>query len=345
MEINITDLITEWEAKYINQGQTARDIKKMLFHADDISQYFRMIPTQNSHYRSVYATIDEVLQAFAIPFTDKSTSTFKPHEQRLGEFKIDTKIVPDNLWPSWLGFLAELDKVDRSKWGFIQWAVMQLLIPKANEDFILNTAYWGWQYTGIDASPTVSGSTFERELASNTVALPANAAMDGVKKQIAKFVDDSRVTPITVGSWSTDPETFCEQVEAFAMDIDQPLRRKIDRLFFREDLVNRYIDGRRAKYNMHYAQVQDLLLIDKTNIRLTPTQSQEGSDQLWGTPADNRVKPTKVNMKNRFDVQKVDREVKLLNNWAYVLTFDVPEFIVTSEHETTISAQNITDHY
>lgn len=345
MEIDISAIISEWDKKYINQGQTARDIKKMLFHDDDISQYFRTIPHQNSHYRSAYATIDAVLQAFAIPFTNKSTTTFKPHEQRLGEFKIDTKIVPDELWPSWLGFLAQLEKVDRSKWIFIQWAITELLIPKAQEDFLQDVAYWGWQYSGIDAAPTVDGATFERELTSNTVALPANASMDGIKKQIAKFVAGERIDPIAAGAWSMDPVTFCEQIEAWVLEIPKPLRKKLDFLFMRDELRNRYRDGRREKYNMYYAQEADLDLIDKTKIRVKETESMEGSDQIWSTPAMNRVKPTKVNMKNRFDVQKVDREVKLLNNWAYVLTFDVPEFIVTSEHETTISAQNIVDHY
>lgn len=346
-DINIDELISEWDKIYIDRGQTAKDITSMLFQADDISSLFREIPWKESVYRSVYASIDDVLQAFSIPFTKKSTSTFTPWQQALGEFKIDVLRTPDVLWPSYIGFLKEKDEKDRSKWPFFKWLIMEQLLPKAQEDFIQDVAYRGWKITEFDAAKTVEqdGATFTRQFSSNDIAQPANGAMDGIKHQIARMVAKNRVSPIVMGAWSNDPVTFCEQIEAFVQEIERPLRKKIDFLNMSEDLENRYIDGRREKYNMYYRQEADLKVIDKTMIRVRKSEAMDNSDQIWGTPAMNRVKPTRSNLKNRFDVQKMDRQVKLLNDWSYVLTFDVPEFVVTSEHETTFTAQNIADHY
>ncbi|HMT28014.1 MAG TPA: hypothetical protein PKD91_01920, partial [Bacteroidia bacterium] len=308
--------------------------------------HFQRVPETNTHYRSAYASVDEVLQAFAVPFVSKSTTTFKPWEQKLGEFKIDKLVTPDRVRQSWLGFLADIPEKDRSKWPIIEWLIRKMLIPRAKADFTNKVAYWGWQLTGFDASsPVVNGTTYQRDFASENALLPANASMDGIRTQIAKMNTAGRVNVITVGSWDADDADFCTQIEEFAKEIPTQYRSEIDFLFMSEDFRNKYRDGRRAKYNMNYAQEQDLDLIKDTNIRVKSTVSMATSTQVWCTLKTNRKMPVKADMPGTFDVQKLDRTVKLLSDWSYLLTFDVPEFIWSSDHELTISAGDITDHY
>lgn len=338
-EIDISEIIQEWGATYRDEGQTAKDIKKKLFFEDDLSAHFSMRPNASSTFRSTFASATEVLQAFSIPFTPKGNIAFLPWEQRLGEFKLDFLITPDTLWPSYMGFLAELDKPERKNWTFVKWAILELFLPQAEEDFILKVAYKGWQYNGFQAVPVVNATTFVRTLpdAMKSSPLPANASMDGVQLQIAKMIGLGRVTPIVVGAWvKNDPVAFCTQIEQFMRQVENPLRQKIDKLFASEELVDLYVDGRRLKYNLHYRQEADLFLIEKTNARMTKSMSMEGSDQVWGTHPKNRVKPTKVKKGGSFDLQAFDRSVKALKNYNLVLTFEVPEHIVTSEHDTTI---------
>ncbi|REE01138.1 hypothetical protein [Marinoscillum furvescens] len=346
-DIDIDQIVAEWGKEYVDRGQTARDIKMKLFKMDDLSMYFRQIPWDESHYKSVYATIDSVLQAFSIPFTAKNKSTFTPWQQELGEFKIDATSTPDTLWPSYLGFLTEIEKADRSKWGFIKWLITEQLLPQAEEDFISEVAYKGWKITEFNAAKTVSqaGAVFTRQFSSNDIVQPANGSMDGIKHQIARMVALGRVTPITVGAWSIDPVTFCGQIEAFVKEIPKELRKKIDFLFMSETLRDRYVDGRREKYNLYYRQESDLEAIDKSTIKVKQSDAMEGSEQVWGTTPKNRIKPSRSNKSSRFDVQKEKRQVHLLNNWSYVITFDVPEYVITSEHDTTFTAQDIADHY
>ena len=344
--INITDVITEFGSKYIPGGQTAKDIKTQLFAKGETEQLFRRIPVEGDVYRSSYAKIDEVSQAFSIPFVAKGGTSFKPNEIVLGEIKVDDSMTPDSFRNSWLGFLSEIEEVDRTKWPILQWYIQNLLIAKIKEEDELERAFYGWRFTGYDADPmtrVVNGTTLERELSAPTDPSPANAAMDGIRVQIIRNI--SRINVINSGAWNADPVLFVTQVEDFVAQIDPKLRRMIDLLNFSEDLVNRYTDGVKEKYNKYYAQEGDLLKIAKSPIKMNSLASMDGSNKCWGTPAMNRVMPVKADNSGRFDIQKADRSIKLLSDWKKGIGFDVPEFVVTNDLENTISAAEITARY
>ena len=208
--LDITEVIAEWGAKYVNEGQTARDIHVQVFEQDDFSSLFTKIPESDEVYKSAYSSISSVLQAFSIPFTPKGQATFVPWEQRLGEFKIDDTMVPDNFRKSWLGFLAEFFKdPDRSKWGIIEWFIRQLIIPKSKEEFFQEAAFYGWQYNGFAGTPTVDGSTFVRQLTNANNPTPANASVDGIHTQLAKMNAAGRLNVIAMGAPPTNAVEFC----------------------------------------------------------------------------------------------------------------------------------------
>jgi hypothetical protein len=346
-EIELSDLITEFGNRYQDEGQTMADIHKEIFEVGGLEDEFMMIPNDNDEYKGVYATAEDVLQAFSIPFARKGKTTYEPTRQRMGEFKIDTSITPDKFRKSYLGFLSQHAKdPDRSSWGVIEYILRDLLIPKANNQFKLEVAYYGWQYEGFAASPTVNGTTFVRQLKAEDTPNPANAGMDGIRTQIARWAAASRTITITMGAWSTDPETFCTQIETFVWDSSiQHLRGSIEDMFMSQTLHRRYRQGRRIKYNMNWGQVDDLDLVEDTMIKVKGYTDMNGSENVWMTPKRNRVKPTRGTGGKLFDIQKDKRYVDILGDWSYVLTFDVPEFIVHSEHDTTIDASIITARY
>lgn len=347
-ELNIQAVIDEWGKRYTPEGQTAKDIKTQLFMPSETEAFFKKRPNDGDYFKSGYATIDEVTQAFSIPFVKKGTATFRPWETKLGEFKAEGLMTPDRVRNSWLGFLADIKEVDRSKWPLLVWFVRELLIPKIHEEMELEQAFYGWQITGYNpdaATRTVDGATLVREFASEDTQTPANAAVDGIKVQLIRMVNAGRSNVINSGALATDPVLFCTQIEDFVAQIPPMLRRKIDYLFSSEELTNRYIDGRREKYNKQYAQESDLLLIDKSPIRMQKLYSMEGSQKLWATPADNRVRAIAKDVDARFDMQKADRSVKYMNDWKKVNTFDVPEFVVHNDLENSITAADITERY
>lgn len=347
--IDNTAVVSEFLARYTNEGQTIKDIKKQIFQASVTENFFSIRPYDNDHYRSVYASLDEVLAAFSVPFVKKGSLVFKPWEQKLGEFKIDDEMIPDRFRASWLGFLANLEEVDRSKWPIITWYIRQMLIPSTQRDMEEKVAYWGWQVTGYDADPmtrTVDGATFTRELESEDSVHPANAAMDGIRTQIIKMVDKSRANVIATGALSTDPATFCGQVEDYVAAIPRTHRGLMDFLFMSEDNANLYMDGVRAKYNTYWKQEDDLKGIKNSKIKIQALPSMDESDKIWCTPPMNRTRPVKGDKNNgKFDVQKADRAVKLLTDWKKLLTLDVPELVYTNDLENAITAADITAHY
>lgn len=348
-KFNIDAIIAEFGAVYENNGQTDRDIKRQLFAQDDISQYFRRIPWTDEIYRSAYGSVDEVLQAFSIPFTSKATLTFKPWSQRLGEFKIDHGVTPDALRQSWMGFLVNLPEPERTKWPIMRWIIQEYLLNKAQEDFVKQVAYYGWKITEYDAAQTITASgAFPRQFSADNIAQPADGSMDGVRLQIAKMIDAGRVTPIAIpgGTWSTTPADFYDQIDTMIKDgVSDELRDELDVLFMNQTLYRRFREGKRAKFNQNYMQEEDLVTIEDTDIRVAYTRSQNGSDQVWATPPRNRVMPVRTDMSNRFDLQKNGRSVEILGDWSKLLTFDVPEFIVTSDIGSTISGAEITARY
>jgi hypothetical protein len=345
-DFNIDAIIAEFGARYTPEGQAAKDIKTQLFQPSETEAFFMTRPNDGDYYKSAFATIDEVTQAFSIPFAVKGGASFDGWETKIGEFKVDQLFTPDKFRNSWLGFLATIKEVDRSKWPVLMWYVRELLLPKINEEMELEQSYYGWQVTGYDAgTPTVNGTTFERELLNNTTASDANAAMDGIRVLIGKAVAATRANVINTGAHSTNAVTFVEEIEAFVQEIEPKLRRKCDYLFMSETLANRYADGRREKYNMYYAQVGDLMEIDKSPLKVQKLHSMDGAEKIWTTPAMNRIRPIAKDSNGIFDMQKLDRTVKVLNDWKKGLAFDVPEFIVTNDLENTIGAPEIAARY
>lgn len=345
-QINIDDIIAEWGARYTPEGQTAKDIKTQLFAPSETEAFFTSVPNDGDYYKSSFVTIGEVTQAFSIPFVAKGGTTFKPWETRLGEYKIDQVMTPDRFRNSWLGFLVTIAEADRSKWPVINWYIQKLLLPKVAEEQEEEQSYWGWQRTGYAAVPTVNGTTYVREFLNESTVTPANAAVDGIHTIIAKMRTANRCTVNNSGAWDTDPVDFCTEIEEWMQDIEPNLRRKLDYLFMSEDLKNRYIDGRREKYNKYYAQEGDLLRIDKTNASVKSLHSMAGAgNHVWTTPAMNRIRPIKKDAPGIFDVQKSGRSVHILNDWKKVLTFDVPEFVVTNDQGGVINAGLITARY
>ena len=336
-EMNITDILNKWGEIYTPEGQTAVSIKTQLFEAADTSMDFRTVPHEGSVYKSAYASHDEVLQAYGIEFLDKGTGTFKAWECLMGEFKIDRKFSPDKFKNSWLGFLHGLPEQDRTKWPIILWYITKLLLPSAAETFEKDVAYWGWKATGYDADIAVDETTLSRVLDEAAVR-PANASMDGIRTQIIRMVADGRITPIATGAPSATAATWCGQVETFMAGIDPAVRAKITTVYMSEVLWRRYRQGRRDKYNVNYLQESDLNAIaDYPNVEVVFRRSMDGSNKIWATPTDNKIRPVRFAQNGRFDTQKDGRYVSLLSDWDLLLTFEVPEFIATNDVENAIT--------
>lgn len=346
MGMNLDEVIAEFDARYTNHGQTKKDVKVQLFQPSETEKYFNQIPKKEDYHRKAYATMDRVLQAFTKEFVPNSSAQFRPWETKLGTFKIDDQVSPDDVRESWLGFWAKLEEKDRAKWPILLWYVNNLLIPQSHEDFETEVAYWGWQMTDRVAVPTVDGSTFVREISNVAgTVMPANASMDGIRTQMIKMNAIGRLQVINTGTPDADDELFCTQIEEWFAQIPRLVRRRLKNVFMSEDLTERYQEGRRLKYNLQYSQVTDMSKIKESSAKVVGLPSMEGSNKWWTTLEENRTRPTHTENKGVFDRQKVDRYVKLLTDFKKVICFDVPELVFTNDQENVITAGEITARY
>lgn len=340
---SIVAIVAAWGAFYIDGGQSAKDIRAQLFDEEMTDAEFSARPEAGDEYRTAYATTSDVLQAFSIPFTEKGAATFAPNTIPLGEFKIDALLTPKVARKSWLGFLASDKTVKPEEYGIIRWAIEKLFIPKAKEEYEKEVAWYGWAITGYDATPNVTTTGWIREHTSESDAQPSNGAMDGIWIHILKNL--ARINVINTGAVGTDAAAWCTKVETFAAGIDAPLRRKIDKLFMSEANYNLYREGRRLKYNINYESVMDLTAIKDCTIQVAYLRSMDGSDKIWGTPKENRIRPTHTENNGNFDVQPSDRSVKILTDWKKGIGFEVPEYVVTNDLENTIPLGTLQSRY
>lgn len=345
MGITTTALVAAFGAKYADEGQNLREnITKQLFEPTKADGFFQLRPTKSDIFKGAYAEVSSILQAFHKNFNANGDLTFKPMSIELGEFKIDASMFPDDVKNSYAGFLQQLEKPERKNWDMVSWFIKEMAIPKMREEYEKDVVWRGWKFDGtFNGTPTVNGTTFQRQLKSADTANPANATMDGIWLQILRNL--SRVNVINTGALDANDVTFVGQVEAFARGIAAPLRAKIDYIFMSEDNYLRYIDGVKEKYNKYYAQEQDLTKIAGTSIKVEWLRGMDDSDKIWGTPEMNRVRPTHTDNDGLVDVQAEKRAVNILHDHKKAIGFLAPELVVTNDLENSITAQNITDYY
>jgi hypothetical protein len=313
MAIVITDVLTEYQAHYLDNGQNLTNLTKKLYRPSVTAGFFGLRPTSQTTYRMSDAELGQTLQAFQKAFTPVGSLTFKPWATDLFNLKIDKAEYPDEIVDSWLGFL-EGEGIVREDWPFVRWMIEEHIIPKAMQDFELSEAF-----AGVYAAPTPG------------TAAALGTAIDGIAAQFTRM--STRKNTITMGAVPTADEDVCEYVEEFFGQVDKEERKAIDRVFMNEDLHLQYRRGKRKKYNANYAQDTDLdKLIDFPNAMVTGLPSMGSSDMIWATRAANRIRPLKKSDTAAPIVGSYNpREVSIFTDWWTVLGFLRPESVFVSD--------------
>jgi hypothetical protein len=322
MAIDASAVVAQFGAHYKPGSDNQKNLRNMIYRVIETAQYFQSRPTTDTIWRGNLASLNRVVQPFQKAYTPISTIKFEPNEFPLYKLKIDLEETPDDLEATYLGFLADLPEADRAKWPFVRWWLENHVMPKKDEDLELYE-----YFAGVYAAPAAG------------VAGAAGTAMNGIRKIIRGYNTAGRLNlkngPIVTGAPNADPATFCSQVEAFVESIPSLFRKKIDFIFMSPDLALRYKKGKRAKYNVNYAQASDLETIENfPHIRVVGLESHSGSNLFWTTLADNRIRPQKkAALKDTMKLESAKRVVSAYTDWWEVLNFEVPEFVFTNDQD------------
>ncbi|MBO3270763.1 hypothetical protein [Hymenobacter defluvii] len=326
--MTIANIITEFGAYYLNNGQNATRLVQLLFRPAVTSLLFTPRVTDDTIYQASQTRLGRILQPFHKNWTPLGALEALPIVIKNFRLKADLEETPDDLEATWLGFLAG-DGLDRKTWPFVRWFIEVHALPQIQEDYELNEIY-----LGVRAEPN------------GTTPGAAGTAVDGIRKQINDFAGSGRTEPMILGAIPTDPKAFCEYVESMAHQTVKRYRNVPMFLNMNEDLALRYAIGRDAKYNLTTTYTQGAPTPDAANLLTTAVPIQHArqrviglpsmgdSTKIWMSPADNMIRlEKKTQNAGQFQIESVDRKLKLFTDFRKGTGFLMPEAIFTNDQD------------
>ena len=307
--INLADLKSEF-GTYI--GTNEQDILKLLTQPTETIKYMTSKFTRDLKWRAAKAYIDSIVQGFQKAWTPKGTAVFTPIEIEQRRHKFDVEFYPDEVFESWLGFLADESK-SRAEWPISRYIIEQLIIPKVDEDRELKIIGIG-EYASI----------------SEGVAQATGLSADGFVTILQNLKDGGTSN---VNFINTDLETFTdtnifEMIENFAKQVSYLYRNRQMRLFLNTYWYMAYHLRRRDLHGLdtNYNGMKDV--VEGTNLILTPLPSMGQKNLIFATPKDNFIRVLNLNegASNIF-FETIDRKLKVWGDWHEAPGFAIEEAI------------------
>jgi hypothetical protein len=316
MALVIADVVAQFGAYYINNGQNLSRLYQLLRSATNTESMFTPVNTDDTLWRAAKTIFTRVVQPFQKAFTPLAGVTFVPVAIEQFKMKVDAQEYPDELEASWLGFLDGED-IDRKAWPFVKWYCEVYLIPQIKLDIELHEIFGG-SYV----APT------------NGVAGPAGSSMNGLKKTINGHISAGRITPIATGALSEDPATLVDQIEEFVDGIHKDYWNIPMMLGCSEEVERRFLRGQERKYGKNTGGGALDKQVNKTNITLQGLTSHRGTEKIWCTPKANAIQLRKrIQNQTKIQVESVDRLLKFFTDFSMGIGFIIPEIVFTNDRE------------
>jgi len=329
--MDIQDIQTEWGTFYRDGGQNIARVLKKPYVPSLTEALFGLIPTDDTSYQLAIAELSRVLQPFQLGWTPLGDFKVAPIMLTQTPFKVDLEENPDKLENSWLGFLAD-NNLDRAQWPFVRYLVEEHLYARMDEDYELNEIYFGKLAAPTPGTPGAAGT-----------------GMDGIRTIINRGIQQSRITPIALGAIPSDPQAFCEYIEAFVEKFTLRYRGQAMEVCMNLTLARRYAKGRHAKYKSDIADPTARQLIDGngnvllsspiefTNHRVVGLLSMGDSMKIWATNKENRKRLAKKTVNTRqVRIESAKRQVAIYTDFYKGLGFPVLEAVFTNELDLTL---------
>lgn len=324
--VTITDILTEFGAYYLNNGQNLARVFSLIYRKSTTEQLLTSKVTEETRWRGSKALVNSILQPFQKKWTPKGKTTFTPLEILLSKMKVDYELYPDDIEESWLGFLAD-NNLDRKAWPLVRYLVEQHIIPKMEEEYELEAIFYGRREEPVEG---VAGEAWQ--------------IMNGLRTIRNKAILEGRTEPIILGEWATDDKDLVEQFEEFADGIDKRYWKIPMILGINEDLERRYLRGYELKNGTQNNFQGVSKVIKHTNIHIMGLPSHGDSDAIWCTTADNAVRLIKKqqNLKT-LRIENVDRLVKLFTDAYRGVGFVLPELLFTNDRDLGLPTVTVAD--
>jgi hypothetical protein len=317
MALQIADVVAQFGAYYLNQGQNLQRLYALLRSATNTESMFTPVNTDDTIWRAAKTLFTRVVQPFQKAWTPLAGVTFVPVEIKQFKIKVDAQEYPDELEASWLGFLDGED-IDRKAWPFVRWYVEVYLIPQIKQDIEFNEIY-----QGSFVAPTAG------------TAGAAGTSLDGIKKTINGHITAGRITPIVTGALElTNPEGFVDQIEAFVDGIHKDYWNIPMMLGCSPEAERAFLRGQERKYGKNTKGGEIGNTVNNTNITLVGLTSHRGKQKIWCTPKANAIMLRKrIQNQSKIQIESIDRLLKFFTDFSMGLGFIIPEIVFTNDQD------------
>ena len=292
-------------------GTNENEILKLLTQPT-ASMAFMTTVKQNDDFRAAQATIASLVQGFQKAWTPKGTPTFTPLILTHKRHKFDVEIYPDEIYGSWLGFMADESK-NRIEWPLVKYILYKLLLDQIAQDRELSLIGRGSYAAVVENTAQATGLSMDGFL----TLLKAGHASG-----TSKINFNNAMTAITASNVIT-------MIEKFADGITGPYKSIPMNVFCSPENYTFYCRKRRDVYgvNQDYTQFGHTG-IDGTSLTLQPLPSMIGSDILFATPKSNFIRLLKLNDGASVPfIETSKRQVFLFADWYENVGFAMAEAV------------------
>lgn len=316
MALVINDVIAQFGAYYLQQGQNLTRLYELLRRATQTESMFTPVNTDDTIWRAAKTLFSRVVQPFQKQFTPLAGVTFVPVAIQQFKMKVDAQEYPDELEASWLGFL-DGEGIDRKAWPFVRWYCEVYLIPQVKQDIETLEIYQGVYQAPVAGTPGAAGTS-----------------MDGIKVTINRHITAGRITPIITGALATDLLDFVNQVEGFVDGIDKAYWNIPMMLGCSETLERRFLRGQERKYGKNTGGGALGNVVNNTNITLKGLVSHQNTEKFWCTPVANAIMLRKrIQNQTAIQVENVDRLLKFFTDFSMGIGYIIPEIVFTNDRD------------
>jgi hypothetical protein len=298
MAITKTDIVNQFGDYYIKGGQNEKRLISGLFQGREFPTICTPMPTDETLFRLSNPAFRSLVQAFQKGFTQKGEVEFVPNEIRVFHIKIDDEFYPDELIPTWLGFLASMEEPERKNWPFVRWMAENYYKKQIDQDMELNE-----YYKGAYVAPTTN------------VAGLDGKSMDGLKKQLQTGVDAGTINVLDIPA--LDKDTIFDTIELAIEKISEvyqgiPMDVCVSRYWYRKYMQDKRSQG-------FYQKTSDTQIdagIDFSPQSVKPLAAMVGTDDLFITPKANLLHLHSLSAtKKNFKIEEAKRAVAVMADW------------------------------
>lgn len=326
--IDPADVVALFGAKYVDSGQSAADIFKKVQKTPKLEKE-QFTAMQTSQTETVTQVADYQTHISAYPKDHKLVESdnkvsFKPFKWTLFHVEHQDQFVPNELIGTYNQFLAANKFENPEDTLFISWLfenhfLEQKLISFAHHEL-------------------VNGVRVER---TPNVAPPPGQAINGFKKIVNDLTTDGTIVPIVTPAWSTDPQTFVEQIMTFTDNVNNEFKQSstaMTDIMFSGILYQRYLKGLR-KIDPYYftirgpinlSEMESLPVVD-TKFSVKGYSELDGSNKIYLTTKNNLVINYNFTKAPAYKVEVLQtRFVRFVIDYLVGLQINNPYNIITN---------------